>query len=97
MTRTERTYRLSATGARARESERSVPGWYRDILGLFQGEMTSEAIVAGTSAGSRREVLKWIDELETLGFVELAAPASPEHPVSTDFGFDLVLARMRAA
>ena len=97
MTTTERTYRLLPTGTRALGSEKSVPTWYRAILGLLHGEMTSSEIVDAMSGRSKKEVLKWIDELETLGFVELAAPASPEHPVSTDFGFDLVLARMRAA
>ena len=99
MTTTERTYRLSASGARARGSERSVPTWYRAILGLFQGEMAAGEIVAGMGASSGREVLKWIDELETLGFVDLVVPASsePAAEATTDFGFDVVLARMRAA
>ena len=99
MTTSERAYRLSASGARARGSERSVPTWYRAILGLFQGEMTSSEILGGMGASSRREVLKWIDELETLGFVELVVPASwePAAEATTDFAFDVVLARMRAA
>ena len=99
MTATERTYRLLATGTRALGSERSVPTWYRAILGLFQGEMTASEIVGGMRASSRREVLKWIDELETLGFVEVVVPAASEPPVEVqaDFGFDVLLARMQAA
>jgi len=50
-------------------------------------------------ASSRREVLKWIDELETLGFVEVVVPGASEPPVEAqaDFGFDVLLARMQAA
>jgi hypothetical protein len=82
MTTTERTYRLLPTGTRALGSEKSVPTWYRAILGLLHGEMTSSEIVVA-SGGSKKEVLKWIDELETLGFVELVGPAAPEAPRTT--------------
>lgn len=99
MTVTERTYRLLPTGTRALGSEKSVPPWYRAILGLLRGEMTSSEIVDAMSGRSKKEVLKWIDELETLGFVELVVPAASEPQVEAqaDFGFDVLLARMQAA
>jgi hypothetical protein len=99
MTITERTYRLLPTGTRALGSEKSVPTWYRAILGLFQGEMASSEIVGAIRDSSRKEVLKWIDELETLGFVEQVVPAASEAAaeVTAEFGFDMLLARMRAA
>jgi hypothetical protein len=99
MTTTERTYRLLPTGTRALGSEKSVPTWYRTILGLLHGEMTSSEIVGAMSGRSKKEVLKWIDELETLGFVERVAPAASEASAeaTADFGFDMLLARARAA
>lgn len=99
MTTTERTYRLLPTGTRALGSEKSVPTWYRAVLGLLQGEMTSSEIVGAMSGHSKKEVLKWIDELETLGFVERVVPDAPEAAaeVTADFGFDRLLARLRAA
>ncbi len=66
---TTRVYRLTAAGASALRSARSVPDWYRDILRLAQADPTSGEIIAGM-ARSGREVLQWIEQLETLGFVE---------------------------
>ena len=96
---TDRTYHLTAAGTRALESEQSVPAWYRTILGLIRGDTTSSVIIGGMSTHPKKEVLTWLDQLETLGFVELVVPASSKPPaeVTTDFGFDVVLARMRAA
>jgi len=73
-----RIYRLTATGARALGSERSVPKWYRAILGLVRAEMTSGEIIAGMSADRRKDVLMWIDQLETLGFVEAVLPVGSD-------------------
>lgn len=99
MTATERTYRLLPTGTRALGSEKSVPAWYRAILGRLQGETTSGEIVDAMSGRSRKEVLRWIDELETLGFVELVVPAAPEAPAeaTAELGFDTLPARLQAA
>jgi hypothetical protein len=99
MTTTARTYRLLPTGTRALGSEKSVPPWYRAILGLLHGEMTSSEIVDAMSGRSKKEVLKWIDELETLGFVELVVPAvsKASAEVAVDLGVDMLLARLRAA
>src|SRR5687768_664891 len=49
MTTPERTYRLLPTGTRALGSEKSVPTWYRTILGLLHGEMTSSELVGAMS------------------------------------------------
>jgi hypothetical protein len=74
-----------------------VPEWYRTILGLIRGETTFSEIIGGMSTHSQKEVLAWLEPLQTLGFVELAVPTASEPEVTTDFGFDVVHARMRAA
>jgi hypothetical protein len=71
-------YRLSAAGARAVDAERSIPTWYRAVLGRVQGETTSTAILAGLLAYRRKAVLAWIEQLETLGFLERVVPAGPD-------------------
>lgn len=96
MVTSERTYRISAAGVRALASERSVPAWYRAILGLLQGEVASSRIVGAMGTHSRKEVLAWLEQLETLGFVEVADPSAPPAEASVDFGFDVVLAQVRA-
>jgi hypothetical protein len=65
-----RIYRLTAAGTSALQSARSVPGWYRDVLELVEGDATSSKIIAGLTRHPSDEVLKWIEQLETLGFVE---------------------------
>lgn len=65
-----RIYRLTAAGTSALQSARSVPDWYRDILRLVQGDPTSNEIIARTTIHPGKEVLQWIEQLETLGFVE---------------------------
>lgn len=65
-----RIFRLTAAGTSALHSARSVPDWYRSILWLVQAEATSSEIIAGMTHHPGREVLKWIEQLETLGFVE---------------------------
>ena len=65
-----RIYRRTAAGTSAVNSARSVPDWYRDILRLVQGDPTSSDIIARMTSHPSREVLQWIEQLETLGFVE---------------------------
>lgn len=65
-----RIYRLTAAGTSALQSARSVPDWYRDILRLVQGDPTSSEIIARMTIHPGKEVLQWIEQLETLGFVE---------------------------
>jgi hypothetical protein len=78
------TYRLTAAGTRAVEADRSIPTWYRAVLGLVEGDTTSTVILAGLLAYHRKAVLAWIDELETLGFVERVVPAGVEPDVAGD-------------
>lgn len=92
----ERLYRLTRTGKLALEAKRSVPGWYRTILAMIEGDTPAGAICETLSAHPRKQVIAWLDQLETLGFVEPAEPAAAA-PASGDFGFDVVLARQRAA
>ena len=63
-------YRLTAAGASALQSARSVPDWYRQILQKVEGDATSSEIVARMANHPTRQVLQWIEQLETLGFVE---------------------------
>lgn len=65
-----RTYRRTPAGDRALESERSVPDWFRDILVLVGGQVTSSAICNGIPGHTQEQVLSWIDQLDTLGLVE---------------------------
>jgi hypothetical protein len=88
-------YRLTPAGEKAVEAERSIPTWYRAVLGLVQGDTTSTVILAGLLAYHRKAVLAWIDELETLGFVERVVPAGIAPDVAGGFEFDLVLAGLR--
>jgi hypothetical protein len=74
---TGRTCRLTAAGVRALASQRSVPAWYRTILGLIQGDTAGSAVRESMNTHSSKQVFAWIDELETLGFIELVVPAAP--------------------
>ena len=65
-----RIYRLTEAGTSALHSARSVPDRYRDILRLVRGDPTSSEILARLTGHPSREVLQWIEQLETLGFVE---------------------------
>ncbi len=64
-----RTYRLTKTGILAVRAERSVPGWYRTILEMMEGDTTAERICGILSAHARKQVMAWLDQLETLGFI----------------------------
>ena len=83
---TNRTYRLATAGVRALASERSVPAWYRTILGLIQGETAVSVVRESMNIEPAKQVFAWIDELETLGFIELVVPAAP--PVEAPEPFD---------
>ena len=65
-----RIYRLTAAGASALHSARSVPDWYRAILELVRDDATSSKIVSALTHHPSAAVLNWIEQLETLGFVE---------------------------
>jgi hypothetical protein len=67
-----RMYSRTAQGHRAWESAASgLPAHYRRIIGLIGAEASAEKIYAGMQAYAIRQVQDWLDELETLGFVEL--------------------------
>jgi hypothetical protein len=68
-TRTERSYCLTSAGASALAARRSVPAWYRSILGFVECRITAGAILKLMTADQPKQVLAWIEELETLGFV----------------------------
>lgn len=95
-TQAERLYRLTRAGALALEAKRSVPGWYRTILAMVRGDTPARTICETLSAHPRKQVITWLEQLETLGFLE-PADAAPAASGSSDFGFDVVLARQQAA
>ena len=65
-----RIYRLTAAGSNALRDVRSVPDWYRAILELVRNDATIGKVITGIRDYPSREVLTWIEQLETLGFVE---------------------------
>lgn len=67
-----RTYRQTDTGRKAWESRNSgLPPAYRRILGLLEAEAAcSDDILAGMPDCCRKQVQDWLDELETLCFIE---------------------------
>ena len=71
---TTRIYRLTDTGLLAVRAERSVPRWYRTILAMIEGDTPSERICELLGAHTRKQVLAWLDELQTLGFLAHVAP-----------------------
>lgn len=67
-----RMYSRTAQGQRAWESTASgLPAHYRRIIGLIGEQASAEKIYAGMQAYAIRQVQDWLDELETLGFLEL--------------------------
>jgi hypothetical protein len=80
---TERIYRLSGAGRMALQAKRSVPGWYRTLLAMIEGDTPSGGL----------------GQLETLGFIEVVSePGAPaREEANSDFGFDVVLAHQQAA
>lgn len=95
----EQTYRLTQAGRNALESARSVPDHYRNILDLIRRDTGFGAIRRAMDGHQPRQVRSWVDQLETLGFLELVDPAvrAPASEASTDFGFDRLLEGQRAA
>jgi hypothetical protein len=78
MERERRRYRQTDSGRKAWESRHSgLPPAYRRILGLIQGTACCDEVFAGMHDCSSREVQGWLDELETLCFIEALPFASP--------------------
>jgi hypothetical protein len=70
-------YQRTEAGLKAWRSPRSgLPAQYRSILGLIQTETHSDAILAGLGHYTDKQILDWLAELETLGFIESVAVAS---------------------
>jgi hypothetical protein len=82
----DRIYCRTPAGDRALQSERSVPDWFRAILVLVGGQRTSTAICSGMPSHSRQQVLNWIDQLETLGFIArmIFPPSSTPDSIATE-------------
>jgi hypothetical protein len=82
----DRIYCRTPGGDRALQSERSVPHWFRAILVLVGGQVTSSAICNGMCGHSQEQVLSWIDQLETLGFIEriILPPAATPNAIPTE-------------
>jgi hypothetical protein len=67
-----RTYRQTDTGRKAWESRSSgLPPAYRRILGLLQSAACCDDILAGMPECRKKQVQDWLDELETLCFIEV--------------------------
>ncbi len=68
---TARQYRITDTGAKALKAKASVPAWYRAVLAHIDA---SGSVPAARSRSIRRHpahrIRMWLDEMETLGFIE---------------------------
>jgi hypothetical protein len=100
----DRIYCLTSAGDRALESKRSVPEWFRAILVLVGGQVSCSAICGGIRSNSQKQVLNWIDQLETLGFIErILPPLSIPDSIPTELDIseaqwaELLLLRAEAA
>lgn len=80
MAEEQRKYRQTEAGRKAWESRNSgLPGAYRRILGLVQSVTCADEIFAGMQEYAGKQVQDWLDELETLCFIE-SPPASARNP-----------------
>jgi hypothetical protein len=70
----EQTYRITRAGRSALESQRSVPDRYRAILGLLRSDTGYSAIRGAMNAYEPKQVRAWVEQLDTLGFLELVDP-----------------------
>jgi hypothetical protein len=70
-----RTYQRTETGRRAWESRHSgLPAAYRRILGVVEDVASADEIVAALPEYGAHELCEWLDELETLCFLEALPP-----------------------
>jgi len=91
----DRVYRRTDAGFKAWESPDSgLPAGYRRILSVISTESNARDIRHAMRGHSDRQVSDWLDELDTLGFIELI-PASRK---SADFSaiFDAIRAKHAA-
>jgi hypothetical protein len=76
-----RKYRQTDAGRKAWESRNSgLPPAYRRILDLLQSAAESEQILAAMQDCGVKQVQDWLDELETLGFIEALPHSGGREP-----------------
>lgn len=72
-------YRRTDNGLRAWECPDSgLPRGYRRILGFIEMPTYVEAIVAHLCDYPPKQIHDWLDELETLGFIDIYPVREPE-------------------
>jgi hypothetical protein len=77
MTRIETLYWRTHAGLQAWIcADSGLPPHYRRILGAMQCPVTVEALRRALGACSTRQLAAWLDELETLGFIETGSAAA---------------------
>jgi hypothetical protein len=76
MTKKQAIYWRTEAGLRAWACSASgLPRHYRTILGIIEGPTPVESIRAGIREHSEKDLFAWLDELDTLGFIETAHSA----------------------
>lgn len=71
MQKQHRIYGRTDAGRLAWENEQSgLPAAYRKILGLLERLTPADEIIVSMPGDDPEDVLCWLDEMETLGFVE---------------------------
>ncbi len=77
----EKIYRRTEAGRKAWESRNSgLPPAYRRILGLIHGTAHCDEVLSAMRDCAGKQVHDWLDELETLCFIESLAFASGAQP-----------------
>ena len=77
MKRREAIYWRTHAGLRAWAcADSGLPAHYRRVLGAIHAPTNVAAIGAAVSASSERELLGWLDELDTLGFIQTGPAAA---------------------
>lgn len=81
MTREEPIYWRTPAGLRAWTCAGSgLPQHYRSILGAIDGPSTVAAIHKAMSACPEKQLVAWLEELDTLGFVQTGRGALAYYP-----------------
>jgi hypothetical protein len=75
-----RVYTRTVSGHRAWASPTSgLPTQYRQIIGLIHHATSAESVCNAMQAHPARQVQAWLDELETLCFLEVKAHKGGHH------------------
>jgi hypothetical protein len=68
---TARQYRITNAGAKALRAKASVPAWYRAVLAHIDASGSVPAARSRTlGRHPAHRIRMWLDEMETLGFIE---------------------------